>query len=283
MAASYPWIKLWLDILRDPKMGRMSDRLFRRSVEMFLFAGDVNDGGTLPTLADMAWGLRITPEQLETELRELAAVGIVHRDEMTGRWFVTNFAKRQSRSTDAERMRRYRARKKKQKEEKEETDPYTDDVYRSRTRSVTVREHRNENVTDHNATVTERNATVTERNVPATDDQAVDLILDLQEFWLDLTGGSLPSANEPRVNDYFMPLNRLLLRVGWDMETAESLLQRARLRMLADGKTPYRPAAVIPVILAEIDSANAADSGLFAEPANNPTDVRFDRIFATND
>ena len=46
MASRY-WIKLYHEILEDPKMGRLSDRQFRRVIELFLLAGDCEmDGQT---------------------------------------------------------------------------------------------------------------------------------------------------------------------------------------------------------------------------------------------
>ena len=262
------WIKLYLDILRDGKMGKMSDRLFRRTVELFLIAGETGNGGSLPTIEDMSWTLRTTPEQLETELLELKPAGIVHYDAGAGRWFVTNFEKRQKPSPDAERMRRMRERKK--EEEIQLRNKNKTDSYGYVTRYVTVREHRNENVTIRNDNVTIRND-----NQPRDDEHAVELVLELLEFWLDLTGGSAPSNREPRVNDYFMPINRLLIRVGWNVDAGAALLERKRVEMLNDGKTPYRPAAVVPYIMGELDAADQPGVG-----SNNRTDERLDRIMA---
>jgi hypothetical protein len=42
------WIKLYLEILDDPKMGALSDRLYRRAIEMFLMAGELENKGYLP-------------------------------------------------------------------------------------------------------------------------------------------------------------------------------------------------------------------------------------------
>lgn len=53
MAAKY-WIKLYHEILHDPKMGRLPDNLWRRCIELFLLAGelgaevDEDDKGHLP-------------------------------------------------------------------------------------------------------------------------------------------------------------------------------------------------------------------------------------------
>jgi DnaD/phage-associated family protein len=110
MASKY-WIKLYIEILDDPKMGQMSDRLFRRTIQLFLLAGDLNGSGILPSVDDMAWRLRLSQEELETDLADLASTGIVHKN--GDHWVVTKFEDRQSPVSGAERMRRYRERKQK--------------------------------------------------------------------------------------------------------------------------------------------------------------------------
>lgn len=254
------WIKLYLDILRDPKMGQMGDHLFRRTIELFLLAGETGNGGSLPTIEDMAWTLRTTPEQLETDILELTTVGIIHRDPAAERWVVTNFEKRQSPSPAAERMRRMRERQKQKQKQIEnsdsEPDPYSD---------VTV------TVTP----VTNRNAAT--KSWPRDSDHAIELVLKTLEFWLDLTGGSLPSNPEPRNNDYFLPVNRLLIRIGWDVDTAAALLEAKRAEMLRQNKTPYRPAAVIPYIMGDLDLAELPDEPV--PMSADATDARFDRLF----
>ena len=57
MASRY-WIKLYHEILDDPKMGRLPHALFRRAIEFFLMAGEYGRDGGLPALADIAWRLR---------------------------------------------------------------------------------------------------------------------------------------------------------------------------------------------------------------------------------
>lgn len=110
MASKY-WIKLYHEILHDPKMGRLSDRLYRRCVEMFLLAGETDEEGTLPPIEDMAWTLRTDPAELARELEALASAGIVYCED--GEWTVTHFATRQAPISDAERMARYRERQRK--------------------------------------------------------------------------------------------------------------------------------------------------------------------------
>jgi hypothetical protein len=100
-------VKLYHEILDDPKVGRLGDRLAWRMVQCFLLAGEANARGQLPPIEDMAWRFRMQAETLESDLIELQKVGIVgHSD---GRWFVVNFEERQAPMSGAERMQRKRA------------------------------------------------------------------------------------------------------------------------------------------------------------------------------
>jgi hypothetical protein len=122
MANNY-WIKLYHEVLDDPKMGRLSDSAYRRCIELFLMAGrDGNDDGSLPDFDDIAWKLRVSNDQLQSDLAELEAAGIVSF--VDGNPFVTNFAKRQARISNADKQKAYRERKR--LEELEEN--YTDDT-----------------------------------------------------------------------------------------------------------------------------------------------------------
>jgi hypothetical protein len=96
-----------VEILDDPKMGRMSDRLWRRTVELFLIAGENRADGLLPSLSDMAWRLRpISEEELEADLVELARTGIT--EQRDGAWWIASFAERQAAEGTAERSKHYR-------------------------------------------------------------------------------------------------------------------------------------------------------------------------------
>jgi hypothetical protein len=120
------WVKLYQDILDDPKIGRLRVELKWRFIECLLVAGENGEEGILPTAQDMAWRLRYNFEQLETDLGELAEAGLI--DMVDGRWRVTKFKKRQEPSKAALKQRRYRQRKKeaekrKEREEETETEP----------------------------------------------------------------------------------------------------------------------------------------------------------------
>lgn len=111
MAGNY-WIKLYDEILDDPKMGTLPDRLYRRVIELFLIAGRSNKGGEIPNAQSIAWLLRQPLAEIQQDLEHIAAVGIIQQTE-TG-WLVTKFAERQSPIPDVERKRHQRARDKRE-------------------------------------------------------------------------------------------------------------------------------------------------------------------------
>lgn len=109
MATGY-WLKLYYEILDDPKMGRLPDNLWRRAIELFLIAGESDKEGMLPSVEDMAWRLRTTVEDLHKTLADLERIGIVTIEGETS--LITNFAKRQQPVSNAEKQKRYRERTK---------------------------------------------------------------------------------------------------------------------------------------------------------------------------
>ena len=103
------WIKLYHEMLDDPKVGHLTDRAYRTMINCFLLAGDTHEAGLLPSIVDMAWRLHCDETALLTDLETLAEVGILTLRE-DGRWVVTKFARRQQRITDAEKQKAYRER-----------------------------------------------------------------------------------------------------------------------------------------------------------------------------
>lgn len=95
------WIKLWNEILDDPKMGTLPDNVWRRCIELFMFAGELNAKGQLPSTEDIAWRLRLSAGQLVPELDALEAAGIIEAND--NGWFVVAFAERQRARTSTER------------------------------------------------------------------------------------------------------------------------------------------------------------------------------------
>jgi hypothetical protein len=106
------YIKLYIEILDDPKMGMMPHWLWRRTIELFMLAGVNGDDGTLQPVSDMAYRLHISIENMSEALQALSKpeVGVVY-ESSPGQWVVTHFEERQRAATSNERVARYRKRK----------------------------------------------------------------------------------------------------------------------------------------------------------------------------
>lgn len=105
------WIKLYHEITDDPKMATLPDRLWRRTIELFLLAGKLcaDKSGKLPDTRQLAWLLRMNTDDLQTDLDQLVATGIIQP--IPNGWLVVNFQKRQSAATSTERVKQHRERK----------------------------------------------------------------------------------------------------------------------------------------------------------------------------
>lgn len=103
------WIKLYTEILNDPKVGRLDDHQHRRFIEALLLAGNEERDGYLPDLADAAYMTHADEAELVTDWRSLERAGLLA--ETDDGWLVVNFAKRQAPSEVAERVRLHRQRK----------------------------------------------------------------------------------------------------------------------------------------------------------------------------
>ena len=128
------WLKLYHETLNDPKMGTMSDHLYRRTIELFLLAGQENRNGLLPPLTQIAWALRTTVNDATLCLQELTELGIITKLP-EGEYIVTHFSDRQnSNLSDAERSQRQRE---KQKASRELSDARHADNVTDETHTVT--------------------------------------------------------------------------------------------------------------------------------------------------
>lgn len=105
MAYMY-WMRLYYEILDDYKMYSLSDHLFRRTIELFLLAGEKNEKGILPPVEVIAWRLRTSPDDMQKDLDALEQVRIVHKEDEN--WIVTNYDKRQKPMPKKEYVRRKR-------------------------------------------------------------------------------------------------------------------------------------------------------------------------------
>jgi len=100
------YIKMPMDILRDPRYGTLTDDLWRLMMQLFLLAGEAGSDGMLPAPRDMAWELRIGSGTLQIALHHLAECGLVQSTPQG--WLVTDFQKFQAAPTSTERTRVYR-------------------------------------------------------------------------------------------------------------------------------------------------------------------------------
>lgn len=115
------WLKFYIEILDDPKMGRLPDHLWRRFFEMCAVAKTINKKGLLPSIEEIAWMMRIPEEKIPDLQTDLDAL-VGWRNLLTkvgDSYIVTNFEKRQSKSTDAERKQKQR--------DKERSEQYSGD------------------------------------------------------------------------------------------------------------------------------------------------------------
>lgn len=107
--SSRHWEKLWHEIIDDIKLGPLPAELKWRFVQLIVVAGIAGEGGLLPDLPDLAFRLRLTEEQLRSDLPTLARRELV---ELTadGRWLVSGYNRRQAAMSSTERVQRHRAR-----------------------------------------------------------------------------------------------------------------------------------------------------------------------------
>ena len=75
------WIKLYHEILDDPTMATMPDRIWRRTIELFLICGMKKTNGYLPKINKIASILQLDIELIEKDLSKLISLGIISKTE----------------------------------------------------------------------------------------------------------------------------------------------------------------------------------------------------------
>lgn len=77
MRSNY-WIKLYQSLLDNMFMGKLSDSAWRRCIEIYLLAaGRDSSEAVTNDLADLAWELRVSEDQLFKDLAELDKAGFI--------------------------------------------------------------------------------------------------------------------------------------------------------------------------------------------------------------
>lgn len=77
MAAKRPWLRLYRDAIKSPKIGRLTLEGMGFWAALLMLS---EDDGTLPSKEDVSWHLRLTPEETEKHLSEMVRHGLVTRD-----------------------------------------------------------------------------------------------------------------------------------------------------------------------------------------------------------
>lgn len=128
--SSMPWVKLYTEMLDDAKIGRLQDAIKWRFVSLVLLAGECDQDGALMTsdkpmsIDDIAWRMRITREQCETELESLLMCGVIALD--GDLYYLPKFSDRQGRP-QSEKRALWRERKARQRESQENQENVTRD------------------------------------------------------------------------------------------------------------------------------------------------------------
>lgn len=173
MASKY-WIKLYHEIIDDPKMMRMSEVLFARCIKLFLLAGDYGKDGQLPDPEDAGWRLRIPAEEMESDFIELQKLGIFGQKD--GTWFVTKWEQRQGAMSE---KRRSRLRRKERHRERYETDGPADVVFETGARPDT----------DRNATASRPENGIDKKRIEENrKDKEVEAAIGLISSFCDISG-----------------------------------------------------------------------------------------------
>ncbi len=109
MRAGLPWFRLYAELIDDPKCQRLSPALFKTWINLLCLACQA--GGRLPSIDDMAFRLRLSVHDAESQLSDLILAGLIDIDS-TGARCPHNWPKRQFVSdTSTDRVRKHRRRK----------------------------------------------------------------------------------------------------------------------------------------------------------------------------
>lgn len=208
------WIKLYVEMLDDPKVGLLPDAVKWRWVSVLLQAGELNEDGFLPDVNDMAWRLHTNVETLQGEMRTLAGRGLAELRTYTDgseRWFIPAFEKRQAaaNSTERSRMSRHRARQNSTSNE-DETDV-----------------QRNVAKTLHKQNTETETETETEEEARATPPQNNDPIHLLQDHFTNRKAIYANDHSGTYDRDWQQPLTAVLKRAGGNVDRAKSLIDAA--------------------------------------------------------
>lgn len=106
------WLRLYDDLLDDPKVQKLPAPLFRHWINLLCLANKGAIRGVLPDMADIAFRLRVEEDRAEEIVAALTAAGLIECDG-AGQLHPHNWETRQAASDDVnKRVAEYRARAK---------------------------------------------------------------------------------------------------------------------------------------------------------------------------
>jgi hypothetical protein len=102
------WLRLYVDILDDEKIARMSDQTYRIFTYLMLIARERDCNGAIDmTTKDIAWRVRMPENQIRKAIPPLVDLGIISNED--GVLQFVNWSKRQFKSDNvSERVKRFR-------------------------------------------------------------------------------------------------------------------------------------------------------------------------------
>ena len=86
MAGGMPWVKVYTEMLDDPKMAKINDIAKWRFIQLILVAAECDAGGAfvvgddVMTVEEIAWRLRMDKNTLDTDIKILIKAGILSTD-----------------------------------------------------------------------------------------------------------------------------------------------------------------------------------------------------------
>lgn len=148
---AYHFVKLWVRVLDDRPTQQLPDSSWRRFMELLALAGEYNQDGLLPPVADMAFRLRISESQMEDDLKRLTLKPHVRWNAGAERWEIVNWSKYQSPLSDAERKRLQRERQRQQAFSHEDVTDMSRNVTQTKTRQDKDKDKITDKTTDKKA------------------------------------------------------------------------------------------------------------------------------------
>lgn len=179
------WVKLYTEILRDPKLAAMPDHRFRVCINLIALAGQLDKDGLLGTTDEIAFHLRLDPADASAELEELASVRVTVCKK--GVWSLKNWNERNGKvASDKPESRRERVQKWRENKAK------ADEVKRQGNADVTPL-HRERNGSREEERREEKNKPSAGQNQPAPPEPSEpDPVKELAAVFEQAAGVKLP-------------------------------------------------------------------------------------------